>query len=758
MAQQGRGMGNGRPGWRWLRPAASAGVAVAVAMTLSGGTAMAGPTAAPHWTLAISPDVNGAVQDNNLAAVSCAGTAFCMAVGDVAASAGDQTLTEKWNGTRWASVNSPNGSATHGSDLFAVSCTSARFCMAVGSFGNGTTSRNLVEKWNGSKWAKVTSPNTSATQPNSLDGVSCSSATFCMAVGSFNNGAVFQALAEKWNGRRWTLLPPPDSSAAQVNELFGVSCTKATFCMATGVFVAAAVGHTLAEKWNGTAWKLVTSPDPSAQTNVLSGVRCVSSAFCMAVGYQAGASGTGTLAEKWNGKSWALVTSADPSTSQASQLTAVSCSSSSFCTAVGYYFNGNVDQTLAEKWNGTNWSLTKSPNSSLTQSNWLYGVSCTSSSRCVNVGYYSGSTGNNQTLAERWNGKSWAKLSAQNVGGPSDNNLSGVSCAGTAFCMAVGDVAATAADQTLIEKWNGTRWATVKSPSSSSTHGTDLSDVSCVSAKFCMAVGSFGNGTVAQNWTEKWNGSKWAKVSAPDTSATQTNFLSWVSCVSATFCMAVGTASNGTTGQTLAEKWNGKRWTLLSTPDTSSTQDNRLSGVSCTSATFCLAVGLVNTGPEILTLAEKWNGKSWTLVTSADPATHANELFGVSCTSTAFCMAVGGISDGTTPEQTLIEKWNGSSLTVVTSANTTSAQSNELRAVTCTSTTFCMAVGSYLGTAPLQTLAQKWNGTGWTLVKSANHGTSSHFLSGLSCTRVAFCIAVGSYDNGGFNRTLIEHW
>lgn len=119
MARQGRGMGNGRPGWRWLRPAASAGVAVAVAMTLSGGTAMAGPTAAltaaltaaPHWTLAISPDVNGAVQDNNLAAVSCAGTAFCMAVGDVAGSAADQTLTEKWNGTRWASVNSPNGSA-----------------------------------------------------------------------------------------------------------------------------------------------------------------------------------------------------------------------------------------------------------------------------------------------------------------------------------------------------------------------------------------------------------------------------------------------------------------------------------------------------------------------------------------------------------------------------------------------------------------------------------------------------------------------
>jgi hypothetical protein len=154
-------------------------------------------------------------------------------------------------------------------------------------------------------------------------------------------------------------------------------------------------------------------------------------------------------------------------------------------------------------------------------------------------------------------------------------------------------------------RWNGTRWATVSSPNDNATHGSDLNAVSCTSTTFCMAVGSFWNGTVTQNWTEKWNGPRWAKVTVPDTS---------------------------------------------------STEANRLYGVSCTSATCCLAVGLVSTGTESLTLAEKWNGSSWTVVTSPDPTAHLNNLFGVSCTSKTFCMTAGSYYTGSF-DQTLIERW-----------------------------------------------------------------------------------------------------
>lgn len=142
---------------RWVSHARSmvaAGVAVMAMLALSGGSALA---VTPAWTLVSSPNVNGVPQDNYLSGVSCVGTAFCMAVGYISGTSSDLTLIQKWNGTGWATVSSPDPGT--GSFLNAVSCASTSFCMAVGSYGTGTTSPTLVEKWNGSKWTKLTSPN-----------------------------------------------------------------------------------------------------------------------------------------------------------------------------------------------------------------------------------------------------------------------------------------------------------------------------------------------------------------------------------------------------------------------------------------------------------------------------------------------------------------------------------------------------------------------------------------------------------------------
>ena len=43
-------------------------------------------------------------------------------------------------------------------------------------------------------------------------------------------------------------------------------------------------------------------------------------------------------------------------------LAGVSCASASACTATGYYYNGSVYPTLAERWNGTKWSIEHTPN------------------------------------------------------------------------------------------------------------------------------------------------------------------------------------------------------------------------------------------------------------------------------------------------------------------------------------------------------------------------------------------------------------
>src|SRR5207245_1044296 len=86
-----------------------------------------------------------------------------------------------------------------------------------------------------------------------------------------------------------------------------------------------------------------------------------------------------------------------------SYLGGVACASASNCWAVGSYTNNsNVNQTLTEQWTGTAWSIVTSPNTSITQNNYLNAVTCASASQCWAVGYYVNGSGIAQTLIEEY--------------------------------------------------------------------------------------------------------------------------------------------------------------------------------------------------------------------------------------------------------------------------------------------------------------------------------------------------------------------
>ena len=71
--------------------------------------------------------------------------------------------------------------------------------------------------------------------------------------------------------------------------------------------------------------------------------------------------GDKTLVERWNGTSWSIVTSPNPSGATFAVLSGVSCPSTTSCYAVG---ESALDKTLVEHWNGTSWSIVASPNPS----------------------------------------------------------------------------------------------------------------------------------------------------------------------------------------------------------------------------------------------------------------------------------------------------------------------------------------------------------------------------------------------------------
>jgi len=255
----------------------------------------------------------------------------------------------------------------------------------------------------------------------------------------------------------WGIVPSPNTGSSQNNMINAVSCTSASACTAVG---GGLDYQALIEQWNGRTWSIVPSPDESgSQYVVLNGVSCTSASVCMAVGFYGTTGPDQTLIEQWDGSTWSIVPSPDTSSSQLNHLSGVSCTSDSSCVAVGY---GN-SQTLIEQWDGSTWSIVPSPDTSSSEGNFLYGVSCTSASDCMAVGFY-GSDPTYQALIEQWNGSTWSIVPSPDESGSQEDVLNGVSCTSASACTAVGDYNNAFPDQTLIEQWDGSTWSIVPSP------------------------------------------------------------------------------------------------------------------------------------------------------------------------------------------------------------------------------------------------------------------------------------------------------
>jgi hypothetical protein len=343
-----------------------------------------------------------------------------------------------------------------------------------------------------------------------------------------------------------------------------------------------------------------------------------------------------------------------------------------------------------------------------------------------------------------------------------DAEFNGVSCPSATDCVAVGLYADSNGKlRTLAERWNGTSWATQTTANHQPITGDFLQAVSCTSAIACMAVGSYGGTPYTASGmlplAERWNGISWTLEPVPTPPNIITAKLGGVSCTAATACTAVGFYQSGNLVRPLAETWNGAGWQLQSAPGPSSTL-SEFDAVSCTSSSACTAVGNRDSNPylPVLTLAERWDGTSWAVQSTVDPSPTGNsENFfrGVSCTSASECVAVGAFNDPTdSTYRPLAEGWNGSSWALQTISPTPAL----LYGVECPSVTACVAVGQ----SPTATFAEGWDGTSWTVQSTPVLATNTidSQLNGVSCTAATVCTAVGYADERtalGRTRTAI---
>lgn len=217
------------------------------------------------------------------------------------------------NGSRIIAWGEPTHIDSAGATLGGVSCASATFCVAVDSEGNAFT-------FNGSSWSQP-----ARIDPNGggLFRVACPSKVLCIAIDHAGNVVTF-------NGAFWTTPQQVD----QFGALNRISCPMSTFCM-----VVDDSGYALS--FNGTTWSQPNSIDPNGVDDSALGldnlaVSCASATQCLAV------DGGGNVLT-FNGYSWTMPSSLDTTAG----LLDISCTPTDFCVATDFdgdalvYANGD---------------------------------------------------------------------------------------------------------------------------------------------------------------------------------------------------------------------------------------------------------------------------------------------------------------------------------------------------------------------------------------------------------------------------------
>jgi hypothetical protein len=361
-------------------------------------------------------------------------------------------------------------------------------------------------------------------------------------------------------------------------------------------------------------------------------------------------------------------------------------------------------------------------------------------------------------------GAGWTVQKAQLLGG-NDNSLGAVAGSSPADVWAVGnylpDAAGSNQDATLTfaEHYDGKKWTVVRTPNAGPNFNT-LFGVAAAGGE-AWAVGVHQNDAFQDRaLVEVWNGHGWSIADTPQPGSGR-DILFGASAASSNDVWAVGEqqGANGVFG-TLAEHWDGRTWSVVPTPDPGSA-GNHLDGVYASGPGDVWAVGqqLGGAAPD-QALVEHWNGRSWSVVSV--PGVHSSNVLldGVTATSGGQVWAVGEADSPAGGGQPLIEHyapgagWQVQDLPAVPDG----ANWANLYGVATDGTT-AWVVGTYVDPATDNNNAlvlSSVNGAPWTIAGAPDPGSGSNIAGGITQINGQFWMA-GTYDSGGSRLPLIEH-
>jgi hypothetical protein len=626
--------------------------------------------------------------------------------------------------------------------LEGVSCPSASLCVAVDEYGNVVTS---TEPTSAGSW-RVTRSYVGRAGYRSLASVSCASTDFCFASGGKTGGETFRTSSDPAGGAgAWT------SHNSVKGVPYSVSCPSSGLC----------VGVNGGEVWSSTeprgdllAWKV-----QEIDEHRLYGISCPNTSLCVAVDAEGDVL---TSSEPTGAKAVWHAAAVDPGHA----LGRVSCASESLCVAGDQA--GDVLSTTEPAGGTAAWHL-----AAVDPGHVITGVSC-SGSLCIAVD----GAGDVLSSSDPTGG-----AGAWSVAHVDEHALRAVSCASASLCVATdvyGEVL-TATDPTgPAAAWALARVDTMTAP--------PLAAVSCASASLCVA--SEGSSVVTSTdpaggagaWRLEQSleltaapqlglscpsvslcvgaGESWVSASTEPAggAATWKEQTGWVvspslnpeaeyfgpsgavSCASQSPCVADGDSFNdfNTFLTSTAPAGGVAQWHEVSSPHIQGSgnkvsppyYEDPILGVSCASSALCVAVDAAG---NVLTSTDPASSEStWTIA-----AVDTHPLYGISCPSVSLCVAVDGAGDVVSST----DPTGGSTAWTVSSID----PAYLLTAISCASASLCVAVddeGNVLtSTAPT-------GGAGaWSVGDVDSSASMSRGLTAVSCPSEELCVAV---DNAGY--------
>jgi phosphoesterase family protein len=344
--------------------------------------------------------------------------------------------------------------------------------------------------------------------------------------------------------------------------------------------------------------------------------------------------------------------------------------------------------------------------------------------------------------------------------GSGDNNLTGVSAGSATDVWAIGSYIPTTAGilQAMGEHYDGSSWTEFPLPNVGPNENS-LLGVSELASGHAWAVGYFVSAEFKQQTlVEHFDGTSWTVVPSPNPGALQ-NILYGVAAISDSDVWAVGAMQDANAlWHTLAEHWNGSAWTVVPTVD-AGTSGNQFFAVTAVSSTNVYATGQQSgTGFPNNSLVEQWNGTAWSLVSTPTDPGGSEVPLGATATSASVSI-VGDRESSTAPYTTFVAAGAPKSIGILSTPNNGSGE-NDLFAATTAPDGSTWAVGWYIVSSSLthQTLIEQGVSGTWSIISTPNTGTGDNGLAGITAVPGGGMWAVGvSSSKGNFSTLIMYH-